>query len=391
MDLIKTNSNFSTHRYFKNLFLSLAIANSKIKFLKSLDLKKFNLLCFSLNFILLLGFSSCKKDKIEEPIIISKELKNGILVLNEGLFQLNNSNLAWINLADLSISTDFFEQKAGRNLGDTGNDMKRYGGKIYIVVNVSSTVEVLDAKTGKSLKQISFLNGNQSKQPRSIAFWGSKAYVTCFDGFVDVIDTNSLEIQSRIPVGLNPDQLISSSNSIFVSNSGGLNNPVYDSTISVINPQIAQETTKIIVGKNPGGLEIIGNNLFVSVRGNFTTVPAKLKRVNLSTLQIEETYAFKPLILEKMNDKLLLAYEENQVIKIGVFDVAANSFNNSNLIDLSSIETLYGIHFESSTNRIYLTDAKNYTTTGKILEYSVEGNFIREFSVGLNPNSLLFF
>ncbi|MES2589715.1 MAG: YncE family protein [Bacteroidota bacterium] len=341
-------------------------------------------------FSLLLVLFSCKKEKDPE-IIVADDLKNGILVLNEGLFQLNNSNLSWINLADLSITNDFFEQKVGRKLGDTGNDMKRYGNKIYIVVNVSSTVEILDAKTGKSIKQIIFLNGTEGKQPRNISFFGSKAFVSCFDGFVDVIDTASLEIEKRIQVGLNPDQLISSNSRIFVSNSGGLNNPVYDSTLSIINPQTLLEESKIVVGKNPGGLEIVGNNLFVTVRGNFGSIPTTLKRINLSTLQIEETYSFKPIILEKMNTNLLLAYDENQVVKVGVFDVLTNSFSNANLIDLSTIQTLYGIHYESSTNRIYLTDSKDYTTSGKVLEYAVDGSFIRSFSVGLNPNSLLFF
>lgn len=374
----------------KNLVSSFTFGKIFTKFFKSLGLRlnKINYLVFTLVFIFCF---SCKKDKTNVEPIVSNQLSNGILILNEGLFQLNNSSLSWINLSDLTVNNTFFEQKAGRKLGDTGNDLKRYGGKIYIVVDVSSTVEVLDASTGASLKQISFVNGNQSKEPRSITFFGSKAFVSCFDGFVDVLDTTNLTIEKRIPVGLNPDEIITSSSKIFVSNSGGLNSPTMDSTISIINPTTLMEESKLIVGKNPGSMEIVGNNLFVNVRGNYGSIPASLKRINLTTLQIEETYSFKPLILEQMFSNLLIAYEENQVTKLGIFDVSTNTWLNPNLMDISSIETLFNVQYEGKNNHIYLFDAHGYTVSGEILEYDSLGNKIRSFKVGLNPNSLLLF
>lgn len=333
---------------------------------------------------------SCKKDKpdVETPV---ETLKDGFLVLNEGLFQMNNSNLSWVSSSDLNVNNSFFEGKTGRKLGDTGNDLKRYGNKIYIVVNVSSTLEILDATTGNSIKQISFVSGNQSKQPRSLAFFGSKVFVSCFDGFVDVLDTSSLEIEKRIQVGLNPDQIIATDSKIFVSNSGGLNAPIMDSTLSVINPITLLEETKIIVGKNPGSLQVVGNNLFVNVRGNYGTIPSAFKRINLTSLAIEENYTFKSVITEKMNANLLLAYEESSVIKLGIFDVSNNTWFNTNFIDVSAIETLYNVHYEPKNNHIYLFDAHGYTVSGEILEYDSSGTFIRKFTVGLNPNSLLVF
>jgi hypothetical protein len=127
--------------------------------------------------------SACKKKKPDPETPTPSVLENGILVLNEGLFNQNNSSLSWIDVASGSVNGSFFEQKAGRGLGDTGNDMQRYGGKIYIVVNVSSTVEVMDAHTGASLQQISMIHNGVPKQPRSLAFYGSKMYVTCYDGY----------------------------------------------------------------------------------------------------------------------------------------------------------------------------------------------------------------
>ncbi len=341
--------------------------------------------------LLLFFLFSCEKDKPDDPEKPVDKLENGFLILNEGLFQMNNSGLSWVDYSALSANHSFFEGKSGRKLGDTGNDMKRYGNKIYIVVNVSSTLEVLDATTGNPIAQISFVSGNQSKQPRSIAFFGSKAFISCFDGYVDVLDTASLAIEKRIPVGLNPDQIIATDTKVFVSNSGGLNAPLMDSTLSVIDPLTLTEESKINVGKNPGQMQFVNGGLFVQVRGNYGSIPAVMKKINPLANQVIDSYGFKPLILEKMGSNLLIAYDDSGTVRLGLFDVNANSWINAGFINVEEIETLYDIHYESKNDRIYLFDAHGYTVSGEILEYNSGGNKLREFTVGLNPNAILFF
>lgn len=332
--------------------------------------------------------AACKKDKPESENTAS--LKHGLLVLNEGLFQLNNSSMTWLDTDAGTANASFFEEKAGRKLGDTGNDIQRYGGKVYVVVNVSSTVEVLDATSGASIKQISFIENNTAKQPRSIAFYGPHAFVSCFDGYVDVIDTVSLSVVQRIAVGKNPDHLISANNKIYVSNSGGLNAPVMDSTISVINPLSLMEEEKITVGLNPGKLVFANGYLYVHQRGNYGTVPSRLKKIDVGTKQIVYTSYFSPVIVESFSDKLLVAYEESQQIKLGTFSFS-DTWINTNFISVSDIETLYNVQYESQNQHLYLFDARGYTVTGQIREYSNSGTLLKSYEVGLNPNSLIYF
>lgn len=92
-------------------------------------------------------------------------------ILSEGLFNQNNSSLARYSFNQQKRTSNYFSANNQRGLGDTANDMAIYGNKIYIVVNVSSTVEVMDFTTGKSIRQIQMLRDNgSSRQPRSIAF-----------------------------------------------------------------------------------------------------------------------------------------------------------------------------------------------------------------------------
>lgn len=344
-------------------------------------------------FILLLIFtaSSCKKDKIveeETPVFLS----NGMLVLNEGLFQLNNASLSWINLLSGSIDNDFFTNKTGRLLGDTGNDLKKYGGKIYIVVNVSSTIEVLDAHSGASIKQITMNNGSVGKQPRSITFHQGKAYVSCFDGYVDVLDTTSLEITQRIQVGSNPDHMTIADNKLFVSNSGGLNSPLMDSTVSVIDLSNHTEIKKIKVGLNPGSIQVAENGqIYVVTRGNHGSILSKMIRISTTTLEVNKIYNYGISSISKFGDKLLLSTYDygSQNQRVSLFDPLQDNITNISFIPLDQIQTLYNVQYVASQNKIYVLDAKGYTNTGYVNVFSSTGTYLNRYHVGLNPNSIL--
>lgn len=347
---------------------------------------------YTLLLFVLVVVTSCKKnppETMDSPAV----LKHGILVLNEGLFQLNNASLSWVDRTTSATNNEFFAQKANRLLGDTGNDMQRYGGKIYIVVNVSSTIEVLNATTGEPIQQISMLNGSNSKQPRNIVFSGNKALVSCFDGFVDVIDTATLSITKRIPVGLNPESMTIAGQRLFVSNSGGLNAPTMDSTVSVIDLNALSETAKVVVGKNPGSIAADNNgNIFVIARGNYGSIPSRLKRIDAVTLTVT-SYAFEASGIEKMENSLLISYTNpsNQQTQIARFNPQTEQIEDTDFLDLSAVQTFAGMQYEPAQELLVVMDANGYTTTGYILEFSKAGIFKQKYHVGLIPNSIIYY
>lgn len=342
--------------------------------------------------IIVSSLLSCKKDEpqIETPDI----LKNGILVLNEGLFQQNNSTTSWVDLSSGTVNHDIFLSKNGRLLGDTGNDMEVYGNKIYIVVNSSNTIEVLNKSTGESIKQISMMNGSLQKSPRSIVFHGAKAFVTCYDGFVDVLDTASLVITQRIQVGSNPEDLAISNGKLYVSNSGGLNHPNVDSTVSVIQLSSLQHLGKITVGKNPGRM-ITDNegDIYVITRGNYGSIPARMVRINTQTDAKEEIFGFDALGIEKMNNHFLVTYfnYNNHQSVIRLFDPESEQLISDQFINASEVETLYGLKYDPIHNKIYCFDAMGFTNSGYLRRYSSTGTYETSFQVGLNPNNIIFY
>ena len=345
-----------------------------------------------ISFLIILVLFSCKKD--EPNPVVEETLGSGMAVLCEGLFQQNNASVSWVNLAANTVVNSLFLTKTNRELGDTGNDMQRYGGKVYIVVNISSTIEVLDATTFTSLKQISMIEGGTSKQPRSITFYGSNAYVSCFDGFVDVIDTASLMITQRIPVGANPEGLTVVNSKLYVANSGGLNAPLMDSTVSVIDLTTNSEIQKIVVGLNPGGVisDQFGD-VYVVTRGNYSTIPSRMVRIDSQTATAVEQFVFDVSGISRMNDKFLVNYYDygSGQSTVALFNPSTETVENSNFMDLSNVTTLYGVQYNSNNNRVYLMDAMNFTNSGYVREYDASGNYLQSFHVGLNPSKVIFY
>jgi len=334
--------------------------------------------------------SSClKKENVVYPTI-EGQVGQRMLILNEGLFQQNNASLTWANFTSGTVSQNYFQQIVGRPLGDTGNDIKKYGNKIYIVVNTSSTIEVLDATTFALIEQIEMQNNGVAKQPRFIDFHEGKAFVTCYDGFVDVIDTINLSVIQRIQVGSNPDHLRVAGDKVYVSNSGGLNFPDYDSTVSVISALSLTEIKKINVGINPGSIAVGGNgDVYVVTRGNFGSIPSRMIAIETSTDTKSESYAFEVNSLSEKNGDVLI-FETIGAPSIKLFDVNSNVLQNASLIDFTGIVTPYEVQYESSIDRIYVFDANSYVNIGKVLEYSGNGGFIRAYQAGLVTKRLVF-
>ncbi|PWH85379.1 YncE family protein [Brumimicrobium oceani] len=339
--------------------------------------------------ITLLFLVSCKKETVED-IPMANSLENGILVLNEGLFQHNNSSLSWVNLATNEAKHEVFLNKNSRPLGDTGNDMIAYGGKIYIAVTGSSTLEVLDRKTLQSIKQIQFNYNNQSQEPRNISFHEGNVFVSSFDGYVSVIDTTALKIQQRIKVGRNPEGLCIQNQSLYVANSGGLDFQNVDTTVFEIDLNSMSVVDTFVVGANPGDMISDDfNNVYVVKRGNYSSDPSELIRINTMD-QTVSNLGIPVSTLSKRGNLMYLSYFNHNTAssEVSIFDCSTQSLIDPSFIDNQEITTLYGVE-AFKENQIICLDAMSFTNTGYLRFFNQFGNQTKSIQVGLNPNSIL--
>lgn len=152
-------------------------------------MKKIALLVFST--LLASIVVSCTKDETTSKdagltgVNVAVGEKNGkfdkLFVLNEGNFQKNNSTLDFFRFSDGNYISDAFGQinpTIVQGLGDTGNDLALQDGKLWLVMNGSGVVHVVDAKDETYLSSVTV------PDPRYIAFDGSHAYVSSYAGAV---------------------------------------------------------------------------------------------------------------------------------------------------------------------------------------------------------------
>jgi YVTN family beta-propeller protein len=345
-------------------------------------------------------FAACSdSDIVIDPTDLPPSETQKILVLCEGIMNHDNSTLAFYDLKSKTTDLDYFTTVNKRGLGDTANDMIKYGSKIYIVVNVSSTIEVIDAATGKSVKQIEMkektAEGKEiNKQPRYAAAYGGKVYVTSYDDTVTRIDTVSLTIDGSVAVGRDPEGIcISTKNrKIYVANSGGLDfqDANYDHTVSVIDLNSFEEIEQIEVGLNP--YQVFADSqgdVYVSVRGDYADITPSFKKISPSY----EVSAIANLTVSEftiVNDKAYILNEWGKESVVKVFDCKTEKVVTDNFVtDGTAISNGYKITADAYSGDVYVTTS-DYTTSGNVLCFDNKGECKFTLpSVGIDPNKII--
>jgi len=319
----------------------------------------------------------------------------GVYVMNEGLFNGNNASLTRFAFSDSATTADVFLQANSRGLGDTGSDLAIYGSKMYAVVNMSGQVEVMDARTCQSIKQIPLFDGDLPRQPRKIAFYGSKAFVCNFDGTVAVIDTTSLNIEKYITVGQNPDGITVAGGKIWVSNSGGLNFPDYNNTLSIIDPVTLTEERQVEVGTNPFVmLPDSYGDLYLIARGNYGDLKSRLQIIDVATGSVKHTFTGFEAINFTMAGDTAWVYNYDWgtgVSSVMMLDVKTETvLSNAFISDGTALQTVYGIAADPVSGLVYISDARNFTGLGKVFAFDRSGKLKFSFDAGLNPAGFAF-
>lgn len=347
-----------------------------------------------LNFLILTSVftilaSSCRKEPIAPIPVDPVPVRSGLFILAEGAFNGNNSKLSYYNYDSKQLVEDQFAAVNGRSLGDTGNDIQIDGDKLYIVVNGSGTLEILDAKTSKSIKQISFKNGSIDRQPRYIVFDRGRAFITCYDGTVAVLNTQSLTIEKYISVGRNPEQMAIANGKLYVANSGGLSYPNYDNSVSVIDLNTLTELKKIIVTENPNGVATDKyGDVYVLSTGNYGSVKPAMAIIDSKADAVKQTFAdFSGSSISISGDYAFIG--TNKAVKW--FNVKTEKLEKENFIsDGTLITAVYGVSYDPINNELFVMDAKNYSSSGEVVCFDANGTKRYALRAGINPTGVAF-
>ncbi len=313
-----------------------------------------------------------------------------IWVANEGNFNSNNASITAYAIKEEAVAQQYFKSKNNIELGDVANDIELYGSKVYVIVNNSSTIEILDKNTGLRIKQLQLIKDGINRSPRQIVFSNGKGYVSNFDGSIGVLDTSSLTFEQFVQAGENPDGIGIAKGKLFVANSGGLNFPNYDKTVSVFLLPSMQKDTTLTVTLNPTGIFISDDeDVYIASQGNYSNIKPKLSRIDASTYIVKQNF---DLTVNDMdfykNTAYISSYDFNTSTSIIYkLDELTNQLVTQSLPEL---KTLNAIKIDPITGYIYCMDANGYTQSGKVYCYNTEWKLLFQFGTGLIPGDLIF-
>lgn len=337
-------------------------------------------------------FVSCSDDDSDSNRP-SGAYDNGMLIINQGNWGQGNSTVSFLSDELVLENNIFGAVNPGHILGDTAQDIGFKGDLAYIVMNASNKIQIVNRYTFAHVGTISGLDN-----PRYIAIEDNKAYVTNWgdgsvttDDYVAVINLSTNAVTSEIAVAEGPERILEEDGKLYVSHKGGYG---YGNTITVINASSGAVVTTISVGDVPNTMEEEDGKLYVMCEGKpfwaDSETPGSLVVINLSTNTVASTIAFTgtshPSNLVIEDDKIYFTEGSD------IYTMAKNATTLPSAPLFTTAEQgVYGVSaFAVEDNRIYVGDATDFNSNGKVYVYSLAGTLQNTFTVGITPAGFYF-
>lgn len=356
---------------------------------------KFSLLAMLLAFTALFTVSCSDDDNQDQGVIPDAGPDVKAVILNQGQFSKGNASLS-ILLEDGSIKNDVFRETNGRPLGDVAQSLMYKDGKYFIVLNNSKKIEVIDAKSFKSLQTILF---KEEVQPRyMVSTNANEALVSDANGQLIRINTTTYEAIETIPTpDFTAEQMICVGGKLFCTA------PYSGAGIYVYNTQDLHTPVKLNTSYAPAETAALvldaNNKLWALCAGlNMGTLKKEsvLYGIDPATTKVTDTIALPAGISASSYPRLASNIKSNKLYFDGkqndknyVFEVDPIQKTVQPYMELSGLGMTYGMNISSDGN-VFICDCLDYSAQrAYVREYRTDGSFF-SYKVGIYPGQIYF-
>lgn len=332
----------------------------------------------------------------------------GFFLVNEGNMGSNKCTIDHFDARTGGYQRNIFpERNPGvvKELGDVGNDIAIHDDRLYVVVNCSNLVEVMNVHTAEHIGSVTIPNC------RYIVFDGDRAYVSSYAGPVQIdpearpgkvveIDTRTLTITREVVVGYQPEEMVITGGRLYVANSGGYRYPNYDRTISVVDLESFEMVNTIDVAINLHRMELDRfGRIYVSSRGDYYGTGSDIYVVDVATERVIGRLGLAASEMCIDDDRLYVistewSYTSNSnEVSYAVYDTAEERILSRSFITDGTEKQIalpYGLAVNPETKEIYVCDATNYVTPGYLYCFSPGGELKWRVRTGDIPAHIAF-
>lgn len=322
----------------------------------------------------------------DSPSSSSGAAGDGLFVLNEGAYGQNNAEITFYSFSDGRVGMNMFSTvNPTQRLGDVANFIAEAGRELFIVVNNSNKIEIVDRSSLASTGTV-FLDAS----PRQLVVVSpDKGYVSNMDSTVSVIDVFLRRAGSKITVGPYPEGLIVSNGKLYVAVGGfgaGRSIQVIDIDTDAIIRTIAVSDGPAYFAKRSDGKLLLSCTGYQDFQNPANDTDGALLVIDPATDTVVDL-----LVVPGHPSKLVVGPDDIAYLvgpgsflggPIWKIDARTLSVASEAFID----GEFYGVGVDPLTLDVFAADAKGFSTNGTVGIYSRTGEKRTDFVAGLGPS-----
>ena len=322
--------------------------------------------------------TACTKTPLPaEPTVY----EDALLILNEGAFTGGTATIDAIGANADTVIQSAFSTENGFSLGNIGQHMLHVDSLLVISLNNAGVIRGISRKT--MLEHWSTLVAG----PRYVAESGNKLVVTTWSSdYIKVLDKYTGQLTDSINVFGVSEQVHADGGVVYVGLNGGFGN---DDRVAVVDLNTSSVDT-LEVGDKPNSFVQIGTAVYVLCAGfedwsGSGSTPASIWRIENGTATeiIEAPTSSDHAIALKTdgtNLYFLNASYSGAVVKTSLAPAVWPS---------NAITNTGGYNLDLLANVLYVHDAKDYASEGKIYQYDLTGLLLDSIDAGIIPRQVL--
>lgn len=305
---------------------------------------------------------------------------NGLVLIgNEGNFQYGNSSLSSYNKNSGEISSNIYQNINQSPLGDVLHSISHIDHQLFLVVNNSGKIVVINDETFEYEYQID----NLLSPRKIIKVNNSKYYITDLYSNNIYIYNAYQNTTSEISVNGWCEDILMQNGKVYVCN-------VANNLIYVINSNDDTIMDSISVGQNPVSIkEDLKGDLWVLCQGSVSNnEDPSISIIETQTLKVIKNFSLE----SNQNYPSSMNILKNEVFFINkhVYKISSIEDTLQEIIWENTGNTFYNLSIDPYNKDIYLTDAKDYVQNGSLLIIDSIGNLKDEVITGIIPKSIVF-
>jgi glutamine cyclotransferase len=347
-------------------------------------MKKCNRVILYIFTFILPGLSGCMDDDMR-PVSVFDTDGNGVFIACEGNFMYGNASLTYYDMQNRDVTNQAFLQANGIPLGDVAQDLLLHNGLLWVSLNNSGKLYVIDPSNFKHSGKVSGLTSPRYMLPvDDDEIWVSDLY----SGHISVVNAKTFDVTHSIPLNNDGSNTHNAEEMLRYDDKVICNAWSYDNYLFFIDIESRKVTDSIETAWQPKKICLDkSGKLWVLSDGGyegspFGHNPASLQRIDPESGEIESTLSFADassptdISLNSAGDSLFLINRHVYKFPITSMDTGAHIISGKG-------HNFYSIKDKGDV--FFLSDAGNYLDPGTVYIYNSSSIMVDSIKTGIIP------